>query len=407
MNLNGWDLAFAIDMRQVNAALAAQRSKLFQTFDFQTPIPAKGIFGDWRIVPGGSGKLLDIDVTVQSGTMIPVGGQPVKFDGAVLRMQVALDLLPTPSGQNLGFDMGAITFQRFDTPPPGLGEIEAGQLGLAFAQDMVRRAGEVSFVLASITPVGAGAPSWLTPQKVDFAYALPRGAPDGALAIFASTGNGDVSHLSTEIDPALIGAGGVGLGLSAGLFMTNVFLPALAAGLKVSPSNLAMNGPNQVVNHGAVGLPPVRKAGETYHPRLTSLSATLSDDRINIDVHGDCDMHMNITMTFHGSSSVALSLADPKQLRFNTIGSPSFDKSVDIPWYDHLLDIVTVVAEAILQICVAAISSELSDGISHVAGTSAVCSEAPNIVGWLGGGGFTPTEATLADGLVLHGKIAS
>lgn len=402
MDLVGWDLVFAIGIEQVNAALTAQKEKLVRSFDFTAPVAASGAFGDWRIVEGGSGDILQMQIAIESGTLAAATG-PVAIGGSALTIQVKLNLLPLPSGvQQLGLDLDSITFVSFENMPAGVGEIAGVELGTAFTHNLSQQASQVTFVLASVSPMAAGAPSWLSPTALRFAYVLPDGGKP-TLGIFAVVDGRDVSSLQTKVDSQVIGSGGVGFALAPQLFLANVFAPALASALGFPAASLVLAGDTKLTNQGNLPLHSVSEAGEDYHPKLTSMSAELVDDRINLSFAGDCDLGMNISMSFNGSSSVGLTLGASKALSFITIGTQAFDKDVDIPWYDHLLDIAGGVAEIILQVTVAAISSELSDGISQVAGTTALVSEAPAIVGWVGTSGFNPTAAGLAGGFWLHG----
>jgi hypothetical protein len=400
MDLGGWDLVFAIDIAQINVAFSTQRAKLIQSFDFTTPVSAKGNFGDWKIVEGGAGNLLNLSIAIENGTLNAASG-PIPLDGAVLTIQVRLALLSAANGQTLGLDLDTITFQNF-VNPKGMGEITAQMMGDAFCADLSKHATEVSFVLASISPLAAGAPAWLAPQALSFAYAVPAGGQP-VLAIFAVTTQRDITQLSLKVDPSLIGPDGAGLGIAPRLFMTNVFAPAVSGALGFSVNQVAMSTDSQLVNTAELGLNSVSEAGENYYPKLSTFSATLIDDHIDMVTNGNCDLGMNISMSFSGNSSVGLAMGTPGNLNFSTRSS-NFDHDVDIPWYDHLLDIAGGVAEIILQVTVSAISSELSTGISHVAGASALVSVAPSIVDWAGGGGFTADAAGLSDGFWLHGK---
>ena len=405
MNLTGWDLVFAISTDAVNRALKANQRALLTDFKLTGDVVASGTYSSWRIVPGGSGQLIDLELTI-SGGQCQHGTQSVSLANAKVTLKVALSLLPTASGQKLTFDFkdAPVTLVGI-TGVPALGEIGAAALGTAIAADLAQRADQITFVLASVSPVGSGGPTWLNPTKLAFSYALPEGKGP-VLGIFAVTRNVDISHLDRDVDPVVIGSGEVGLAMAPSLFLANVFGPALAAAFNANANQIVLDGPNALKNNGQIGLPSVSKAGETYYPHINTLSATLQDDHVAINLSGDCDMHMDINMSFNAQSKVSVSLGTNGKLSLQTIGNPSFSKDVSIPWYDHLLDIVTLAAEVILDITVAAISSELADGVSHVAGSSAIVAQAPGIVGWVGTKGFTPSNAGLAGAFYLQGKIS-
>ncbi len=402
MDLGGWNFVSAIEVSQVNAALVAQRDALIQSFSIKTPIVASGHYTDWRVVPGGSGKILVMEIGVSDGDIETKSGS-ASLAGTIITLQIRLDLLPAPGGgQQITFDLSTVTLQGVRNLPSGLGEITGAELGDIIAKDLARHADQVTFVLAQISPLAKGAPAWLAANAPDFAYLEPQGG-QASIAIFANPNVGPTPAL--KLDPGVVGPNGFGLAISSRLFMDNVFRPALIVALGL-PGNLPVS---ETANgnfsfNGEADLRSVSAAGESYTPKLTSLSAALIDDRVTITFAGHCDMGMDISMDFNGSSSVALSMSQPGTLAFSSIGPSSFDKDVHIPWYDHLLDIVAGVAEIILQVTVAAISSELSGGIRDVAGATALLSQAPNVVGWFGKGGFMVDQAGLAGVLWLHGK---
>ena len=209
------------------------------------------------------------------------------------------------------------------------------------------------------------------------------------------------------MDPAILqGAGNAGLAVSSSLFLQNVMAPALLQSLKAS-GTLTVNSAGVLVNSGSLSLPKIDKASESYYPRIDSFSVAISDTQMNVSMNGSCDMHMGVHMTFNASSSLGVSLtSDSKSLQISTIGTPTFHKDVDIPWYDHLFDIFGGIAEIILQVCVAAISSELGSGISDVTSAQAMAQDAPKIVTWANTGGFQTESASLATSLCIRGQLS-
>lgn len=425
MNLGAWNFVAAIDVDKVNAELAAQPGALIRTFSLSGQVVASGSYGNWRIVPGGSGKILAMEIAIQDGQMqAPTG--PIALHGSVLVLSIRLDLLPIENGgHTLVMDVATVTLREMRALPPGLGEIAGAALGTALAQNISAHADQVTFVLARMAPLGPDAPPWLALGTPEFGYLVPEGGKP-SLAIFAQPGSAEPV---LKLDPTVIGPDGFGLAISGRSFMRHIFRPALFSALGIPPDlrdefNLpywsqpggdfsrpqpplsrAQASPDSASfsidgNHD---LPSVSAGGGHYTPVLTSLQATLADDRVTIAFAGHCNLQMDISMDFNGSSSVTISMPQPGTLAFAPIGPSSFDKDVHIPWYDHLLDIAGGVAELILQLTVNAIASELSSGISDVAGTAALVNQAPDIVSWVGTDGFLPNAAGLADALWLHG----
>ena len=175
MNMNGWNFVSAIDVKQVNAALQAQKATLIQSFSMTTPITASGHYTGWTIVPGGSGKLLAMEIGVADGTLQTAKG-PVSLAGVIIALTIRLDLLNAGGGsQHLAFDLSTVTLRDVRNLPKDMGELTSAAFGDALAKDICAHADQVTFVLAKITQSAPGAPAWLAPLSPDYAYLEPQG----------------------------------------------------------------------------------------------------------------------------------------------------------------------------------------------------------------------------------------
>jgi hypothetical protein len=418
MDLNGWDTAFVANADVINDALGRSTAKLCQKFSYsEGGFSASGEFGTWSIVPGGSQDLLMLQIEILSGSMVMTAdGAPIDVGGMSAQLLVNLQLLPataTPATQ--------LTFDFRGVPPatgPGvvtphdvvnsgaLTLVQKAALGNAIANSLVENAGEISFVFATINPAAASGVAWLTPVASRYAYLSPAGMP-AALAILSVVTQRDTSGLPLNVDPGILqGTGNAGLAISPALFLQNVMGPALLQSFQTS-GTLTVDGSGILRNTGTLGLPEIDKAGESYYPQLDSFAAAITDTQVNVNISGSCDMHMGVSMTFSAGSSVTVSLTgNATSLQLATVGTPTFHKDVSIPWYDHLFDIFGGLAEMILQICVAAISSELGGGISDVTSAQALVQSAPTVVAWADAGGFQARAATLATAFCLRGSLS-
>lgn len=419
MLLNGWDTVFVANADALNASLARSTSKLQQSFSFsEQGFSTSGTFGTWSIVPGGSGQLLVLQIDITSGTMkISADGASIDVSGMGVQLLVNLQLLPSPdalSRQSLVFDfqqVGPVAGPGVVTPhdvvtSKSLSLLQKTALGNAIANTLVQHAGEVSFVFATINPTQNSTISWIDPVASKYAYVAPAGLPP-AIAILSVVTQRDVSGLPLLVDPSILqGAGNAGLAIEPGLFLEKVMGPALLQSLRTS-GTLVLNSSGLLVNTGRLSLPEIDKAGESYHPGIDNLTASITDNQVNVAMTGGCGMRMGVSMTFRATSSLCVALAsNGTSLQFSTVGQPTFHKDVNIPWYDHLFDIFGGLAEVILQVCVAAISNELAGGISDVTSSEALVQTAPGGVAWADVGGFTAQSASLATALCLRGQLA-
>lgn len=421
MDTNGWDIVFAADIGVINKSLQSNTASLIETFDFnEQGYDVKGTFGTWSIAAGGSGKNLALNIELKSGLLTPPGQSSIDITGLIVQLVVALQLLPSPSspgGQTLTFnfksvgnspsaDNGIVTPNGVIDPDHRLTLLQESAVGMAVATCLVNNASKVSYVFANITPSAANGTPWLMPHQSSYCYAPVIGG-GASLAILSMTSDGP-SNAPLKVDPSLLGQpGDAGLAIAPWIFLRNVFVPGLANAWGVAASLFSVDNNGHLSNTGTIGLPSVSKAGETYYPKINSLTASVQADHVALSVSGSCDMGMNISMTFNGSSNIGIQF-DPvsQKISMTVLGTPTFSKNVDIPWYDHLLDIISVgVAEIVLQVTTNVIGNELGNGISQMTGASNISSASSNIVSWGGRGGFSPNAAGLSGALWLKGPV--
>lgn len=89
METYGWDTVFATTIDHANKALAASHDKLLPTFNFSMDgYQIDGAFGRWQIVPGGAGKLLHLELPIESGKMIDRSGKSFDVSGISVVVEV-------------------------------------------------------------------------------------------------------------------------------------------------------------------------------------------------------------------------------------------------------------------------------------------------------------------------------
>lgn len=405
------------ELKPLNEALQASTEKLLTTFSTsQNDFQANGEFGAWSMDVGVAGDTFVLETPITSGEMhMNHDSEPIDISGMRPQSIVTLHLVPSSLDKELtelrfnfketNSDSGnGAVFPHDVLGGDSLTFVQNLALGDAIAKALVNNAGDISFVFASINPLYSSNLSWLQPKTSRYSSLNPAGAPP-ALAIFSASSERDVSKLSTSVKPDILsGAGDAGLAISEDLFLQYVFAPVLLHGLGASGDLKVEN--SILVNNGSLSLPTVKKAGESYHPKLKHLSANVTDTRINLTVSGSCNMHMGIHMNFNASSELKVSLSgDGKSLQFDSIGNPTFHKHVHVPRYDHLFDIVSGVSEIILQATVSAISKGISGKISSKVVGDDILKYAPSIVSWAGKNKFDVKKAFLADCLCCRGIL--
>ena len=422
MNLLGWDTAYAVRIDAANDALAAASANLIP--GFQATVEGQlgtfridVVFGAWNIITGGgSGTLLNLAITFQSGTVTASSGATIDVDGAVALMQVSLALLPNPAANahalmfsfrtagvigGPGGDGVVLPLGFQSNPPPQ--DIQALVLN-AMAQALVGQAASLSFVFASINPVNPGSPTWLAPKNTGYAY-FELGDPKvGYLAILSTAGSMD--NLPRQCDPALVngGASAAGFAFSIPLYFQNVVLPALVSVLPGHPSVLSVGtGAATTITQDpgtSIGIGSFKKGAITYYPQMKRFVATAQTNNLNIQASGDCDFYAGLSGSWSITANNAFAF-DPQNatIGFSADPHPSAGYDIDIPWYWWMLGPV------IYGICAAVVSliaKGLANDLSRAIGGGLLPAAPPASVDFAGTSGFVVCSVQMQGAIVLN-----
>ncbi len=421
MNTFGWDTVFVLTMDRANQALASGGSQLLTSISVRTTQPINmelnGQFTSWKIVPGGSGKLLHLQLTFGSGT-ITVANQNASLNGVGVVVEVSLDLLPESGAQQV------LRFSMLQAGKPG----DAGKPGVVtpvtvvnaqalppqhvamlleyIPQYLVQNASRISYALATVNLFQPGSGSWLAPRQCDYAFERRVNAPD-CLAVLGSMTAGNISGLPRQIDPALMQAGNTGAFLFTGdLFLEHVVLPMVPTTLRADAKNFYFDsGQHAIRNHNSFGAVSVKKGAVTYHPSIDSFTMTVNGGSLQTQLSGSCDLGLNISMSFSITINNAV-VFDPSSqtLRFQPDANPSQHHDSHIPWYDYFLG---PIPDIIMAAVVPSIAGGIADNLTQFASSSTIASKPPTPVHWTGMGSFSVKAAGLETALYLRGDVYS
>lgn len=429
MNIYGWDTVTALSVDEVNKSLEANRSKLIQEFKVsgQTlsgTYTLQGIFGAWRIVQGGSGNLLRLEVPLTAGTIQAAGGKPIDVAGADTVVDVSLDLLPAAAGnaQNLVFALHKAA-QFGDTPQPGavtpvafnapaavsaaLGPVGTRLVLDAVAQALAADAAAVSYVFASVNLVPPSANSWLTPVRSAYVYQEVVGG--GAyLAILSTLTARDTSQLQHSVDPELFAGGGnAAFAISQDVFLADVVAPVLPQAFGGGSNAGCFGydaGRHLITAAHSFGCSQVKAGAIWYTPNVTALKIGVVGGSLAMSVNGNCDLKAEISMDWWITSQYPLRF-DPATQRISFAGDPNSRSghTTHIPWW-YLAG--GIFAEAVTQVVVSVISDSLSSDLSSRLGSVGLANIAAQTVAWQGMRQFAVTSARLDGALLLSGNAA-
>ncbi|HEX5493226.1 MAG TPA: TULIP family P47-like protein [Mycobacteriales bacterium] len=425
MLTQGWDTVSAASVDAVNHVLQADPRMVLTSFSFSLPAPADyrgdGQFGPWRIVPGGSGQLLHIELPITSGTLTKGTGAAVPIAGLSAVVEVALELLPsrTQTGdRDLRFTMnsvgdqpgrtgpGVVTPIRLDDPAKKLG-FEAGAVLLAaIAAALAQHGGSVAWIFATVGPV-TGTDSWLSPSASGFCYY--ESAAGGYLAVFNLTGGTDIAALPRKVEPALVAGGpAAAFAFSRELFLRHVIAPKLpdsfghgtnAATFRFEPSD------SSIVNTGRIPTDSVKSGAIWYDPYIDGLKITVEGSTLVTSVHGSCDMGLGITMTFAVQSRNETSVDTATgTMTFRRDANPTTHHEASIPWYDWFLG---PIPDLVMAIVVPIVADSIADGLNAHASAAPIENIGDLSIHWTGFEKFHATAAGLNDSFYLKGDVAT
>ncbi|MFE0460267.1 TULIP family P47-like protein [Kitasatospora sp. NPDC058965] len=429
MNIFGWDTVCALTIETANSALKRSAGHLVTEFkytghSFSTDFDLHGVFGAWQIVPGGSGSLLRLALPFATGAVVPAGAAGVDLSGCTAVLDIALELLPAPGGgathlvfalhgaqeQGAAARPGTVTPVHLDGPAELLGRLGAIGQGLVLngvAAALAAHADQVSFVFASLDPIGAAADAWLAPVRSAFLY-LETGGGRGWLTVLSTTTDRDTGRLQHTVDPELLAAGPqLALAVSPELFLRNLIAPGLPQvfGGSADPGcfGLDPNGPAITAAH-AFSVRSVKEGAIWYTPRVTQLRIGVVGGALAVSISGDCDLKAGITMSWWSTSQHTVRF-DPAGQRLVVDGDPNARSghSASIPWWFWGGGLIV---EGITQAVVAVIAEDLGSALDSRMGSVGLGALPARSVHWLDSAGSAVTTAHLNGALVLGGTLS-
>jgi len=422
MDLHGWDTAYATHIGQLNLALAAPGATVRSFEAEEEGWMVRGTLGPWRIVPGGAGILLHLEVPITEGSLCSSGGPEASLAGVSVLLEINLQVLPSklPGEQELGFhfqhrgqpganapgNTGAVTPLKV-LNPAGLSFTQQAVLGAALADSLVRQASAIAFSFASISVVPPGATgSWLTPRSCAYAYCQTDGG-EGFLVIYGATDGRNTDALPRQVDPALIaGQAQACFAISPALFLKNVIqpmLPQVYAGTDAATFTFdAAQG--TIRSTRAIGVGGIKSGAITYYPQIQSLAITTAGSRLTVRLEGDCDMYMGMSLTFAISSQSESHFdASKATLSLSKDPNPAVSHSSHIPWYDYLMG---PLADIIMAIVVPLVADGIANGLNSAMQGMTFSNAGPQSVRWAGMKAFTIQGGELNTAFRLWGQLS-
>lgn len=442
MDTYGWDTVFLIGASAVNSALAANSDKLVMSFNADPgtapPVLAVGKYKSWSIVPGGSERWLHLALAIQegqlsigSGTPSPIAlqfgvHQPLTqkriYDLAGITIILAVDLrlvrVEATEGEEVQFNLrqpgqafappesGYVTPVKVIDPNEKLDVAAQGLLGFAVADDLVKNADKVRYILGFINPVPPEKDSWLAPTVSEYAFTAREYDREPFLSILSRTQGTDITGLPRAVDPSdITGDINASYIISRDLVLENLILPILPQAYQTSADSFRFDKDKHViVNTRKFETFSVKSGAITYYPQVESFELRIEGQCMRTAVRGVCDMKAGIWMSFYVNSTNQTKFNPAtKELSFLPDPNPISDSSADIPWYLYFLGLLVI---AITEICVSVISKDIAGKLNELLRNAlSITQNPPRVVEWMGTEGFTVTNAGLNGALYMMGKM--
>lgn len=335
MNLHGMDTVSVISAALANRALAAGANRLITTFDYREGrVRLQGTFGPWQIVPGGSGRLLRVDLPIKTGTANGLRGQRTKsLGGLTVRVDLSLRLIPAPTGggvHDLCFDIegsggsgGAALPLTVIDPEEILTPVERSALASAMGACLSAHAADISFVFAQVGRAGAGP---LSMPNHDWRY-VETGDGTGYLAIAGALGaiSGD-----EDFDPELLkGEAQAVFALSYRAFYERILLPYLQSSFRPK-AGFKLSGA-KIVSTSSIRLPEQTSGVWWVKPTITGLSFVLKKGALEVTAVTRSEMPLWTTFDCTVVSTLPFVLNAKHDMRFQPDPKPKVTYSVGLP----------------------------------------------------------------------------
>jgi len=428
VDLQGWDIASAMNADQVNAGLKAATDDVMTLFAYQeSPALAAGRFLPWRLATGGSGEYVHLELPVSQGTLSGMGPD-VALDGLTLRLQVPLKLVRTdPQQSDLRLDLHTLadgeqiddivhSGNAFTIDTPGvvdptnrLTDTQRRAFAKLLAAGLAGRASEIDYAFARLGGA-AGIAGFPPPVNAAFSYTDLGDPPAGYLVILATIDARDTSGLSAQFEPELLdGDPAAVVALSGDIVLRSLLMPGLpgAIGHGTNPGSFRWDAPNEaVVSTTTIHLDSCKSGLITYYPQIDGLSIRIVGNQIQTVANGSCDLYLGLGLNYQLTVTHQLAWnAAASTAHFQQVGSPSISHQVT-GGGGSLLPIAWLLG-LIVDAIVTAIVTGISNAIAGNLGGMRLGDLAPVPIRWTtGAANLTVNDARLDDSLIIRGATA-
>ena len=379
MLTKGWDTISIIKQDRINNEIKKIwvniDSKFYYKFK-EKDISISGEFLPWRIVNGGSGKNIRMELPIKKGVLY-LAGKQYNLENSCATIQTTLifdsKVKSACSNSNKIFLKTAFTYlgekpNQFTNSEGGwifpINFFDSeGQLGI-FSETVLKgiccylleNSDQLSLIFAEIDLLNEMCPNWLRPVKTAYTY-----LEGGFLCILAVCNERDISGLPLDINVSDLNFSTDSCFIiSSKLVLLNMIMPSIYSLYQNISEDYFEVTEKKFVNSQDLKMNEI-KAGLIYYTPIVYQKrneGVLNGDCIDITYKGSCDLRANIAMNWFGKIKMSFS-HENGTISFKKV-SEDFSHSEDIPWY---LKYVHLIVSIIVHIIVAIISDNLINKI--------------------------------------------
>jgi len=431
MDTNGWDFVCACSFDKLNQLLAIQFTKTplkMHYVDGQDGTTIDALFDAWRIIDGGGGTKLHIEMLVKTGkasaTDLISGTVTAAIDGLVMVVEIDLAFLSDKAAAKSHLKFNFLSVSKtlgdpkagaFTIVNPDLHGLLPSQGAIWTALDnhlpdwLIANNGFLSYIFASLNLAPTGAASWLAPHGARYYCVNGTAGSPGYLAIMAMITAANTSKLQTAIDPALCdGKHDICIAYTGRVFLEHVVMPKLPDSYAGSTAGYFTMDYDSIINLGALHCSTVRYGLIDYYPVLSSLTISISGSNLVSSGEGTFDI-TGLTksyVTFTETAKMKLDFASGT-LTLSKDGDPVTDHDTHIPWWLYVVAAPTLpfigpIVLIVVDVVIASVSAAIANSVSQNSGNVDLSSWSATAVDFPGGKSWTVQDAGLSGAFYMR-----
>ena len=305
----GWDLVAASRQKEINEAIALAYAKGLLPTDFSVDftieifgvtikVNASGVFGPMSLA-GGTGADVDVQIPIDKGTIKGPNSYEIDISGVVVVMTINLTYVESEvqpeTGHNYDFKIDFTNEKAFvgidlkNLPDPLKSQATAIEIAMINAIRNAAAGKEYTVATVNLKGVDEDYPE-LVPTLCEYAFVNDGSGngDDNTMALMALTIN-TTPGAQQVLDGTIPDGDRAALILSNPVFMSYFMKPSCASGFETDVSNFSttpIKGQQAVTINATkeFNAKSVTVKGKTYHPKVTSFSAQIDKDKVELDI---------------------------------------------------------------------------------------------------------------------------